>query len=578
MSSAMKASSTLVDSALRSNAHLEDFGVFVVCLWYALNLPVPSDIQIDIAKYLHHGPRRRMVKAFRGVGKSWLTAAYVLWRLLGDCNLRVLVVSAANDRAMGFTRFVRRLINEIPWLQHLEPRRGQADSVLMFDVAGAEPHQSNSVRAASITGQLAGSRAHLIIADDIEIPRNSQTVKMRDQLASQVTEFDAILIPGGEVIYLGTDQTEMSLYRQLPARGYDVRIWPARVPRPDKVPAYGSALAPALRQMLQGGAKALTPTDPQRFDDADLLEREASYGRSGFAMQFMLDPSMGDAERFPLRCSDFMVLDVQPTLVPTQVVWGSDPKLQVIQDIECPGLVGDRWHRPMFVGPKWSPPDETVMFIDPSGRGADETAAAVACNFGPTVFVLGVRGWMDGYAESTLKGIVDMARELGVTRVRVEPNFGGGMYTNILQGAFSKHGYPCTIEDAEYARSQKEARIIDELEPMLVQHRVVVTTRVIAEDLQVLKKRADSVGEDRASEYRLFHQLTRLTRDRDSLRHDDRIEALAGAVHYFVGGQIQSQADAHEAHLESLRDAEIEKFLVEVAGAQPAGNLWTEVR
>lgn len=578
MGSTAQISSSLVSSALASNAHLEDFGVFVLCLWYELRLPPPTRVQVDIARYLHKGPRRRMVKAFRGVGKSWLTAAYVLWRLLRNRNVRVLVVSAANDRAIGFTRFVRRLIDEVVWLNHLTPGPSQADSVLAFEVAGAEPHQSPSVRAASITGQLAGSRADVIIADDIEIPRNSQTVKMRETLAKQVTEFDAILLPEGEVIYLGTDQTEMSLYKQLPARGYDVRIWPARVPRPDKLAAYGPSLGPYIQKLVTDGTPAWEPTDAERFDNEDLLEREASYGRSGFAMQFMLDPSMGDADRYPLRCSDFVVMDVQRALVPTQVVWGSDPKLQVIQDLECVGLTGDRWHRPVFVGEKWAPPQQCVMFVDPSGRGRDETAIAVACNFGPTVFVLSVRGYVDGYADRTLKAIVDTAREFQVNLVRVEPNFGGGMYTNVLGRAFQEHGYNCVIEDAEYARTQKEARIIDELEPMLVQHRVVMDTRVVRDDLSSLAGRAAQYGEDAARDYMLFHQLTRLTRDRDSLKHDDRIEALAGAVHYFVESQKQTSQDAYDAHLEHLRDLEIEKFLTEVAGQPASDDKWVDVR
>jgi hypothetical protein len=42
------------------------------------------------------------------------------------------------------------------------------------------------------------------------------------------------------------------------------------------------------------------PTDPQRFTELELREREASYGRSGFALQFMLDTSLSDAGQAPV--------------------------------------------------------------------------------------------------------------------------------------------------------------------------------------------------------------------------------------------------------------------------------------
>jgi hypothetical protein len=577
MNPATKISSAWVDSALANDDHLRDFGIFVLCLWAALDLPMPTRVQIDIARYLHHGPRRRMVKAFRGVGKSWLTAAYVLWRLCRNRNERVLVVSAANDRAMQFTRFVRRLLEDVPWLSYLIPAAGQADSVLMFEVAGAEPHQSPSVKSASITGQVTGSRATLIVGDDIEIPRNSQTVKLREQLAEQVKEFDAILLPGGEIIYLGTDQTEMSLYKQLPGRGYDVKVWPARIPELDKVPTYAGHLGPCIQEMIDSGVAELSPSDGDRFDNQDLLEREASYGRSGFAMQFMLDPSLGDADRYPLRCSDFVVLDTTPQLVPTQVVWGSDPKLQVIQDLECMGLGSDRWHRPLFVGEHWSAPDEVVMFVDPSGRGRDETAAAVVAGFGPMLFLHDVGAWLNGYDEETLKGIVEMARKGAVTTVICEPTFGGGMFTKALQSAMVKYQYGCSVVDGEYPRSQKERRIIDTLEPVLVQHRLVVSRSVIEKDIRQAAEMQKVVG-DRAHEYLLVHQLSRLTAERDSLKHDDRVEAVAGAVGYFVDSQDRGVEDAQQAYLDQLKDVEIEKFLAEFEQRDPSPDVWVPAR
>ena len=49
---------------------LADFRKFLYVVWKHLNLPSPTDVQYDIAKYLQHGEKRMVIEAFRGVGKS----------------------------------------------------------------------------------------------------------------------------------------------------------------------------------------------------------------------------------------------------------------------------------------------------------------------------------------------------------------------------------------------------------------------------------------------------------------------------------------------------------------------------
>ena len=66
-------------------------------------------------------------------------------------------------------------------------------------------------------------------------------------------------------------------------------------------------------------------TDPDRFDNDDLIEREASMGRSNFMLQFQLDTSLSDAEKFPLKMADLVITSVNPTEAPDNVIWCSDP-------------------------------------------------------------------------------------------------------------------------------------------------------------------------------------------------------------------------------------------------------------
>ncbi|UZT50117.1 terminase large subunit [Enterobacter phage 02_vB_Eclo_IJM] len=184
-----------------------------------------------MCKKLAAGDNRRFIlQAFRGIGKSFLTCGFVVWKLWNNPDLKFMIVSASKERADANSIFIKRIIDLMPQLQELKPKQGQRDAVISFDVGPAKPDHSPSVKSVGITGQLTGSRADILIADDVEVPGNSATQAARDRLSELVKEFDAILKPGGTVIYLGTPQTEMTLDRQLEGRGYSTTIWPARYP------------------------------------------------------------------------------------------------------------------------------------------------------------------------------------------------------------------------------------------------------------------------------------------------------------------------------------------------------------
>ena len=200
-----------------------DLRNFIYLVWKHLNLSDPTPLQYDICEYIQHGPQRMVVEAFRGVGKSWITAGAVCWFLLNNPQLKIMVVSAGAGKANEISTFIKQLIDSMPILEVLRtvPGKGQRESVIMFDVGPADPDISPSVKSVGITGQITGSRADIIIADDIETPGNSMTQLMRDRLAELVKEFDAVIKPGlkTRIIYLGTPQTEMTLYTVLEARG-----------------------------------------------------------------------------------------------------------------------------------------------------------------------------------------------------------------------------------------------------------------------------------------------------------------------------------------------------------------------
>jgi hypothetical protein len=547
------------------------FANFLFLVWRHLGLPAPTPLQYEMADYLQYGPRRAMIQAFRGIGKSWITAAFVLWLLLCDPQLKILVVSASADRSNAFSIFVRKLIEDMPILSHLRPREKQRDSAVLFDVGPALPSQSPSMKAAGITGQITGSRADVIVADDIEVPKNSLTQLMRDRLSEGVKEFDAILTTNREknrIIYLGTPQTEMSVYNDLPARGFQLRIWPARVPslqkvqkhqeRYEKLGGAGDLYAASIASRAEDPSQHLLPTDT-RFTHIDLVERANSYGRSGFALQFMLDTAVSDAERYPLKLADLLVHDADAARAPVHFAWGSGVD-QVINELDAIGLEGDRWHRPIKLADEWAEYAGCVMFIDPSGRGTDETSYAVVKHLYGTLHLTRVGGFKDGYSEATLEALAKAAKEEGVKQVVIEPNYGGGMFNELFKPVLHRTLSQCAVDEAEWSKGQKEKRIIDVLEPVMNQHRLVVARRVVEDDLAQAK-------EDR--DYSLFYQMTRLTKERGSLAHDDRVEAVAGAVYVWVQSMAQETRKAENRHKEKALEKELEKFKNQILGRKP---------
>ena len=550
----------------KQEAKLRDFRVFLFYIWKHLQLPDPTGLQYDIALYLQDGPKRKVVEAFRGVGKSWITSAYVLWRLYWNPQLKVLVVSASKERADAFSTFTLQLINNVEWLRQLKPdvHKGQRHSKLSFDVGPARPDHSPSVKSVGIFGQLTGSRADIIVADDVEVANNSFTQTMRDKISEAVKEFDAILKPdeGAEITYLGTPQTEMSLYNILGERGYSARIWPARVPDAKRRKWYGERLAPIVSMMGNVGHS----TDPVRFSDRDLGEREASYGRSGFALQYMLDTSLTDREKFPLRCTDFSVMSLNPELAPEKIIWAAAQDNK-IPDLNNLGFNGDAFYAPMAIQGEWRPYEQTIMFIDPSGRGADETAWVILKNQGVNIFLMSAGGHKFGYEDTGMEMLHKEAVQFNVQKVCIESNFGDGMFTKMFSSFMIKKSneakaskqkeFLCSIEEVR-SNKQKELRMIDTCEPVMNQHRLIVDRRVIEKDF------ADTQDACKTSEngfaYSLFYQLTHVTKERGALVHDDRADALAGCLAQFCDLMENDQDALIQGNKRRDREAEMDAF------------------
>ena len=516
----------------------KDFRLFLTAIWTHLALPPPTRAQLCIAEYLQHGPKRLQIQAFRGVGKSWITAAFVLWTLYNDPNKKIMVVSASKDRADSFSIFCQRLILEVPWMSHLRPKNDdQRWSRVSFDVGTAAPHQAPSVKSVGITGQLTGSRADLMVLDDVEVPNNSMTELQREKLLQLVTECESILTPkpDSRIMFLGTPQTTFTVYNKLRERAYKPFVWPARYPR--KVAMYDGLLAPQLEEDLENETDLTwNPTDT-RFKEDDLLERESAMGRSNFMLQFMLDTSLSDAEKFPLKFADLIINPVNPETAPENIIWCSS-KDNIVKELPCVGLPGDYYYSPMQVQGEWKPYSETICSVDPSGRGTDETVACFISQLNGIMYLHEIYASTDGYSDNTLLAILARCKKYKASTLLIESNFGDGMVSELFRKHAINKNVPINIEETR-ANVRKEDRIIDSLEPVFNQHRLVIDPKVIKWDYD---SGAEKPAETRF-QYMLGYQISRMCREKGAVKHDDRVDALAQGVKWFTDA-LSISADA----------------------------------
>ncbi len=507
--------------------------------------PDPTPVQYDICLAMQEAmspvvfpadraatdaTQKLVVEGFRGVAKSLIASVMTIWALYWNPNLNILVVSASKERADAFSTFTLRCIRELPQLAWLQPGPNGRDSMVSFDVGPAPAAHAPSAKSVGITGMITGSRADIIFADDIEVPNNSETDQKRLKLAELVKEFASVAKPRSCTIFLGTPQIEMSLYNTLTSdRGYRRRIWPARYPGQEWMHAYGSDLSPMLKERLETDPALVgRPTDPDRFDDLVLLEKEAEYARSGFNLQFMLDTSLSDAARHPLKLSDIVVLDFGEERAPINWTWTND-RAYAVSDIPSLGLGGDRLYRGVLVGQETAKFEGAIMTIDPSGRGKDALGLCVSKVVGANIYVPLLRGLFGGYQDGNLIRICELAKEHKVRKIIPESNFGNGMFTALLIPHLRRIYPDCAVEEI-HSIGQKEKRIIETLEPVLNQHRLVFSAQVLKDDL----KHIEDVSLEDALSYRFAYQLTRITKERGSLRHDDLVDVLSMAVSYWV--------------------------------------------
>ena len=498
---------SLIKSIMKINKEVStDFRNHVFMCFKYLGLGSPTNIQYEIARQIQEGPNDQIIVAGRGTGKSTISACFASWIWLTNQNATFLILSNTQGKAIDFVSQTRKILNVVPYCSFLIPKDIDKDNALGFNVScRSKFSQDLNCAARGVSSQITGAHADYIICDDIEVAGKNETPITKDTLLRKLNELESIRNKGSRIMFLGTPHYQDSIYNVLKS-SYPMIKYPAEMPDTN----IASQVEDVASWVLNLDIEAGDPTQPERFGLEELASRKAKMGPSAYCLQYKLDTTLNDLDKFPLKLKDLIIMDVDLQQAPDKIVWQSSV---ASKDIPFFGLSGDLISEPLHISSSFVPYQHTHMCIDPSGRGTDETGICIASTISGMIYVHQLVGITGGYSDACLKQIAKLVIEYRIPLVRVESNFGDGLFTKVLIPYLVNNVGRVGVEEFKVS-GQKETRIIDKLEPVMSLHRIVM-------DKKVLRDKENQI------------QISRIHRGRGALAHDDRIDVLASTVSFY---------------------------------------------
>ena len=196
-----------------------NFDVFVA-VWNNLQKLDTPALHINMARWLQleweAGSNALLLMAFRNSGKSTLVGLFSAWLLSRDPDLRILVLAADLALARKMVRNVKRVIERHPLTRMLKPARADQWASEQFTVNRQAELRDPSMLARGIGANVTGSRADVVICDDVEVPNTCDTAPKRADLRGRLAEIEYVLVPGGLQLYVGTPHTYDTIYAAAP--------------------------------------------------------------------------------------------------------------------------------------------------------------------------------------------------------------------------------------------------------------------------------------------------------------------------------------------------------------------------
>lgn len=405
-----------------------------------------------LADKWHEGNRELLLMAFRNAGKSTLAGLFANWLLLGDPNRRILVLSADHALARRMVRNVKRVTERHPWTTALKPAKADEWASDRFTIEREQELRDPSMLARGIGSNITGSRADVVICDDVEVPKTCDTPGKRVDLRERLDEIDYVLSPGGLKLFIGTPHTHDTIYaigNSLENSGVEHAY----------LSGYQRMELPLLDE--QGNSQW-----PERFSLEQINTLKKRSGPAKFQSQMLLRPaSIVDGRLDPDRLTPYAAaLDYHEAGGEAVLRLGT----QRLISASC-------WWDPAYGAP---------------GRGDASVIAAVFTDEDGNYRLHAIRylchdpALLDQVDEATqqCQQVADFARKNHVPSVTIEKNGVGRFLPGLLRKVFREQSLPVAVRDWQSTRA-KDLRIIDAFDAPLAAGRLFAHENVLASPL-----------------------------------------------------------------------------------------------
>jgi hypothetical protein len=410
-----------------------------VWLWNRCQGRGTPPLHLKIAEWLgrrwRDGDRRLVMLVFRSAGKSTLVGIFCAWLLANDPDLRILVLAAEHDLARKMVRNVKRIVERHPLTRHLVPPRADQWAADQFTVRRPLTQRDPSLLARGILSNVTGSRADVVICDDVEVPNTCNTPGKREELRERLAEISYVLVPGGLQLYVGTPHSYYSIYAE-----------ETREERGEARPfldGFSRLCIPLLDRRGQSRW-------PERFSPEKIEEIRRQTGPAKFESQMMLQPrSIEDMRLDPARLARYDApLDYR------------ESNREAVLSIDGRRMVSATgWWDPAYGAP---------------GAGDASVVAAVFVDAEGGYWLHAVRylshdpAQLQATDEATqlCRQVAEFALEMHLPAITIETNGLGRFLPALLRRELGAARVACAVVE-QFSHSNKEQRILDAFDPLL---------------------------------------------------------------------------------------------------------------
>ena len=387
-----------------------------------------------LSKVWESKQKQALLMAFRDSGKSTVVGLFCAWILYIQPDTRILIMSADFELAKKMVRNIKRIIERHPLTRHLKPSQKDQWASDRFTVVRKKELRDPSVLARGIGANITGSRADVVICDDVEVPKTCDTPFKREELREKLTELDFVLVPNGLMLYVGTPHTKQTIY-DISENGFLHGFSLMKIPILDK------------------NGKSVWE---ERFsiDKINAIKKRA--GPLKFLSQMMLSPVELKESRLDVNLVHFYrdELDYNENNYTVTLKIG-DRKM----------ISGAAWWDPSFGKNEGDRSVLACVFFDNEGN----------CYVHDMLY-LSVQD-ENNAAEEQCLGVIDAVQKYHLPCVMIETNGIGKFLPELLKKSMQKSGVVCAVLP-KISRMNKTQRILEALDVRLANGSVFMHERV----------------------------------------------------------------------------------------------------